>query len=295
MTIGDSLFRAARNIFGWISDDREDEPNEEADATSSDATATSCEFDPTEREGEADEAEFVARDEINETFNPEPIVMVASPEDGMPVPANESADLAYAAPFTIDNVVCVEDERSYVELFADELEERGLFRDNKHVDTACLTPMPVYSLGEHGKEQLAMSVRSRYAVDGRDNGTERRTFEPDAVIERFGKLFVAINEGLIPVRPARERCRFYKRQCMAASDVPDQNDFGHYMLFRNCTMRRSVGGAFMTLRDEAVYACDYRDPPEPDSVEKHLDSRDRKRLASSEHLELIRPFNLADS
>ncbi|MBW2672263.1 MAG: hypothetical protein JRD89_02455 [Deltaproteobacteria bacterium] len=51
----------------------------------------------------------------------------------------------------------------------------------------------------------------------------------------------------------------------------------------------------MTLRDEAVYACDYRDPPDPASAEKHLDSRDRKRLASSEHLELIRPFNLADS
>ncbi|MBW2672262.1 MAG: hypothetical protein JRD89_02450 [Deltaproteobacteria bacterium] len=178
MAIADTLFRAARNVFGWVTDSREDEPTEEADATSSDATATACEIDPTDREGEADEAEFVARDEITEAFPIEPIVMVTSPEDGMPVPANESADLAYAAPFTIDNVVCVEDTRTYVEVFREELRDRGWYRHESAEDTEWPALRRAYCFTGDNAQWLAVSARSRYEDVVTDNGDSRRVFRP---------------------------------------------------------------------------------------------------------------------
>jgi hypothetical protein len=47
-------------------------------------------------------------------------------------------------------------------------------------------------------------------------------------------------------------------------------------------MRRSIGGAFLSVSDEAVYACDYRDPPDEHTEQKWLDGPDDKRLESGE-------------
>jgi hypothetical protein len=80
-----------------------------------------------------------------------------------------------------------------------------------------------------------------------------------------------------PVRPIRERCKHYKRQVFAKRGI-DPGEFGHYDLYRNCVARRSVGGAFLTVKDEAVYACEYRDPPDEATVKKYLDEYDEKRL-----------------
>lgn len=294
MATGNSLFRFVRNIFGWVTDDREDEPQQQADAADAEVAATGCEIDPTEREGEADECEWRARDEITETFEPEPIVMVESPEDGLPVPADESMDLAVAAPFTLETVVCLEDERQYVELFADELSAAGWYK-NEHTDDANFGGWSrAVSRDANERYTLQLYVRHRYDCEGVERAEARVSSPPEAVQRKYGLLVAETKLGLMPVRPARERCRFYQRQCMAASDQPDPTEPGHFLLFRNCTMRRSVGGAFMTLRDEAVYGCDYRDPPDPLTVEKYLDAPDRKRLASAAHLQLVRPFNLAD-
>jgi hypothetical protein len=56
-------------------------------------------------------------------------------------------------------------------------------------------------------------------------------------------------------------------------------------------MRRSVGGAFMSLRDEAVYACDYRNPPSLASS-KLLDETDASILQKSANRTLVPLFNL---
>jgi hypothetical protein len=45
----------------------------------------------------------------------------------------------------------------------------------------------------------------------------------------------------------------------------------------------------MKLNDEAVYACDYRDPPEPASVDEHIDQFDRRKLATRPDLTHV-PF-----
>jgi hypothetical protein len=92
------------------------------------------------------------------------------------------------------------------------------------------------------------------------------------------------------VRPVRVRCEFYKRQVYANDDVADKGDFGHSIVFRNCTMRKSVGGAFLSLSNQAIYACDYRSPAHPESVQKHLDEKDKRRLAMV--VEEVPLFNL---
>ena len=71
-----------------------------------------------------------------------------------------------------------------------------------------------------------------------------------------------------------------ERQILSHDGQPDPSEPGHRIIFRNCTIRRSVGGAFMGLRDEAVYACDYRNPQDPSTVKKFLDDPDHEKLRS---------------
>lgn len=262
---------------------REDEPLEEADAIECDMPAPGCEFVAHERDGAAHEAEASLREEIFETFQPKNEVMVAHPDDGLPMPAEERSELAVAHPFTIEAIVCLEDDREYVELFDDELEERGWsFHDN-------VGWLPASD--PRGTMAGRSHIRSLYDDDG--TARVRLRFDPGEVKEMFGVKVALAKRSLVPVRPLRERCEHFKRQLMANDDVPDQEEPGHFIKFYNCTKRRSVGGAFMTLRDEAVYACDYRQPPDPETTEKWLDAPDRKRLHSQRHLKMVRPFNLS--
>ena len=91
-----------KNIFGFVTDDREDEPLEEADALNSDATAPACELPMGARDAPANESEVDIFEEIQETFKPEKMVLVESPVDGMPIEANLRTDLATAHPFTVE-------------------------------------------------------------------------------------------------------------------------------------------------------------------------------------------------
>jgi hypothetical protein len=211
-------------------------------------------------------------EEIFDAYQPEPEFMIPSPVDGMPIPADEGNDQPIAPPFTYDTVVCVGDDREYIELFTEEAFE------------ASNLTLP------GGK----CETRERYLAGGKQ--TERMRFMPDRVEMLYGTLFVQLNEKektlwdssflmkiYIPVRPRREPCRYYARQILSNDGQPDPNEPGHKIIFRNCTMRRSVGGAFMSLRDEAIYACDYRDPPDPESVKHFLDDPDREKLRSEAH------------
>lgn len=269
-------------------DPNEDEPLAEADAAECEAVADLCEITVGAREGKADDAETSMRLEIFEAFSPQPIIMVPSTHDGMPVPSDERSDLAVAHPFTRETLVCLEDDTSYVELFGDELASRGWVMLSEGSDAWAAAGQPVdFTRWTH---VMRPSVSSRYDADGATR--PRRTFSPEAVKNLFG-VFVATADGAVyAVRPKRERCQHFMRQIMANDDVPDPAEYGHFIRFYNCTARKSVGGAYMTLRDEAVYACDYRSPPDHDTAEKYLDAYDRKRLSEKRHLELIRPFNL---
>ena len=203
------------------------------------------------------DCEIQLRDEMAEQFPVEMLIAVPSPVDGLPIPAGEIHGLALAGKFGIDSVVCLEDDREYVEVL------KGEFFDGMAV------------LPRNMRERFAS--REAYSDDG-TAPTERRRFLPGQVGRRWGVKCVAVEGELVLVRPRRERCVHYKRQVFANEEVPNPKDFGHRILYRNCLARRSVGGALMSLRDESVYACEYRSPPDPATVEKFLDVPDRRRL-----------------
>lgn len=216
------------------------DPTEEVSAEECAPGAHQCEIKSGDLEEGADASHPSFMEEIQDAYSPEPGLMVPSAEDGLPVPADETNEPQVAPPFTIDNVVCVEDDREWV------------------------------------------PIRTEYLEDGSIKEPQR--FKPSDVVTLFDRPHVLLDksnvESRIHVRPIRARCVYYMRQVLSNDAVPDPDELGHKIVFRNCTARRSIGGAFMSLRDEAVYACDYRDPPDPASTEKHLDGPDRERLRS---------------
>lgn len=227
-------------------------------------------------EGVAD-SEHRSDDEVAEQFPIETIPMIPHPVDGIPVPADERHGIAKAPPFTYEHVVCVEDDRQFVAVFNDEQKE---FEER------------------YGKLDDRLRCRIGLCVRFNDDGTEnqRRTYRADRVVTLFGQRVVQgeypEERWLVLVRPVRERCIHYKRQVFSNDEVTDEKAYGHKIVFRNCTHRRSVGGAFMSLRDEAVYACDYREPRDEASIEKHIDEPDRMRLRSRAHLHLLPLFGV---
>jgi len=263
------------------------EPTEEVGPESCEAKPGQCELSPDEMRGEQPgAAEFSMRSEIDEAFAPETDVMVAHPDDGMPVPANESGDLALAPPFTREHVVCIEDARSFVEVFE---EERS---DYEMHAAQGVHPLP--------SDKISSKIVYRSKYDGEGHEIERKTFKPGEVVELWGTRVVALPRDdqaqepmYVLVRPIRERCCHYKRQLFGHDSQPNPKEFGSKMLFENCTMRRSVGGAFMAISNEAVYACDYRSPPDPASVKHHLDEPAEKKLRDRPHEVHLPLYNVA--
>lgn len=231
------------------------------------------------------ESEWTSDDELHDEFRAEPIPVVNDPQDGLPRPVDLPP--GYGPPLTIGTVVCIEDERQYLELFYEELVARGYEFASGNVGADGI-PLE----GETSKWRLPgqarsvdLLVRSRYDAQGQEQ--ERRRYEPATIKHHWGHVFYRNEEDhLVPVRPRRERCQHYKRMVFANKTIPDPRVFGHRLYYRNCTVRRSLGGAFMSLQNEGVYACDFRDPPDPGSVDRHLDTPDRQRIADKLHLKL---------
>jgi hypothetical protein len=247
----------------------EDDPMSEPAPQDCNAIPAECEFVADERDGQAQNSEFKVHSELDDAFPVEEIPLVFLP-DGMPSPVDSQDGLPLAHPFTIESVVCIEDEREYVEIFSEEL---------RHHHTQCSN--------EFAWNRLQAAAKNKFDADGKPK--ERRGFKPDQVERWFGYDTVLVGIERFVVRPIRERCRHYRRQVLAL-DGTQPGETGHHLVFRNCTMRRSVGGAFLSLRDEAVYACDYRDPVDRKSAEKYLDGPDRKKLKDRPDLTLVPLF-----
>lgn len=274
------------------------DPQETADASGSQVGANETQQTPEELSNDQSGAEFGLRDELAEQFPLETINVGISPDDGLPTPMDASSEMALAPAFGPDSVVCIEDEREFVEVFTTDDLPRGS-RIPEEVERA-LYPREFegYVARRKRKDEAFtppsiaagfVPVREEYASDGRPN--ERRSFDPSKVIKKWGTPFVETAEGLLLVRARRERCEHYKRMVFANDDPTfKQGDFGHQVLYRNCSARRSVGGALMSVQDQAVYACEHRSPADFVSVEKFLDGPDRKRMATK--VEMVPLFNI---
>jgi hypothetical protein len=243
--------------------------DEEAGPEECEVKAADAEVKPGALEESPDASHPKFSEEINEAYSPEPATMVLHPEDGLPVPADERSDLAIAPAFTYDNMVCVEDARVLVEIFK---EEWGFGEGVKVCPAARRLDEEVY------REDGPIRIRqlSMYLEDGSER--IRRRFEPTMATKRYGQLYVETEGAHVPVRPIRPQCAHYTRQVFSNDSIPDPNDAGHLIIFRNCSARRSIGGAYLSLRDEAMYACSLRLPPHQDSLDKYLDGPDTAKL-----------------
>ena len=279
------------------SDDRENEgtePLEEVGPEGCTPKPEQCEREPGERDAPPEECDFSPDEELVDEFPVEPIAVVRDPKDGLPRPVDQPQ--VFAPPFTHEHVVCIEDKRTYVELFASELPDRGWLRVQVEKGERWCPPRCHY---DTYWVSLMLALRPEWKADG--SRQERQSWPADAVVTRYGQPFVRNTKGptaesrerWIPLRPIRERCRFYARQCFNNDEQPDPKEPGHRINFTHCLKRRSIGGAFMSLKDQAVYACDHRDPPDEPSTRIHLDAFDERRLKEQGHKTLIPMFGLA--
>jgi len=278
----------------------EPDPTEEVGADGCEVRAQGCEV----RAGDLDEVLNASvpniSEEIYDAYQAEPEILVPSPDDGLPVPRDEGSDQPVAPPFTFETVICVGDDREWVEVFLEE-KEPGEYCPGFLMQRNTYKCRPLEQRGEP-EERMRFSS-DRVIEFGGEKFVKLTAIEAEQVVKTWkpkdclDQMYWSESERQIArgnyeniylvVRPRREPCKYYKRQVLSFDGQPDPNEPGSKIVFRNCTIRRSVGGAFMSLRDEAVYACDYRDPPDPASVKRYLDEPDDKNLRSNAHKILL--------
>jgi hypothetical protein len=243
-----------------------------------------CELKPGEHDAPPEEAQTEFASELDEAYAPEPELCVPAAFDGLPIPAKEGSAMPFAPAYSIDNLVCVEDDREYVEVWLDEL--MAMLRGR---------PRELLQIVDGG-----VCARHRYNPDGSER--ERAPFKPAEVEDRWGlKVYKKTQpeqrgswpfrhtvERYVVVRPKRERCTHYCCQVLNNDEQTDPTQPGHRLIFRNCAARRSVGGALMSLRDQAVYSCDYRSPPD-ERTQRVFAEQESVRLHGDAHEKLI-PF-----
>jgi hypothetical protein len=108
---------------------------------------------------------------------------------------------------------------------------------------------------------------------------EGKTYDKLLVEQRY-PYFVLKGSGT-EVTPIRPPCRHYVRQMTQFEHNPEVK-----LISRLCSARRDRQGAFMSVRDRAVWACDMRDPPDLEST-KLLDAFDNKKVKEGQE----RTFN----
>lgn len=246
-----------------------------------DGSLDDVETSPWDSDGRDDEQVGLV-DEVQEAMPTERLDWGIDPRDGLPSPLIVDTDAARAPDFYYDTVVCIEDDRTWVEVWSTELPEpatQAWYAWSEFEDGLELRKVMGKELG------FVVRARHAYRFDGGElRPNNRNSVKKSAVVNKLGmKLALAgvREDGLelyMPVRPVRPRCRHYKRQCWADDSFAPSGEFMGQYVARNCMARRTVGGAFLSLRDEAIYACEYRDPPDERSVEKYLDGPDRRRL-----------------
>ena len=262
-------------------------PDEDEGPDKSEASPRRCEFKQGERTAGVGDSGFGVDEELHESFPVEPIPTFMG-SDGLPAFKESDPSDTQAIPFTWETQLCIEDDREYVEIFGQELADRGwLVVDDDEDDPD--PDAPAEWLTPEG-DPVDIDVLSKYDPEGIKR--VRRTFKPEEVEHRWGVHVVKGSPGFwLPVRPRRERCKHYCRQVFSNDSQPDPTLPGHQIVFRVCKARRSNGGAYMSLGNEGIYACDLRDPIDETSTSLQ-DKKDRTKLVNRPDLLKLPLFNM---
>lgn len=281
------------------------DPQETAGPSGSEVDGDKTEFDQAAEANGDQEIDFPLRAELAEQFPLERIAVGTSSDDGLPLPMDGARHLPLAPQFGPATVACLEDTSEYVEV---SIEDDAYLLDEVMPEwvSRMLYPDDYADPPSKGRRRRVerpqaqapagadafVPVRSMFDAAG--SPIERRVFKPGDVVKKWEATFAKTDDGWVRVRPKRMRCINYKRMVFANDDTAFKpGEFGHMVLYRNCTARRSVGGALMSIANEAVYACDHRDPIDPVTTEKYLDEPDRRRTAAK--VEMVPLFNLPEN
>jgi len=200
--------------------------------------------------------------------------IVTDPEDGLPRPAD--GWVAPAPKLSTKSFLCLEDESQFVELFQEDTSVKNVFLD-------AITRKP------EGARKIMAGRRSAYGPDGEP--VPRRTFKPDQVVEMFGIQVVrsGVNGSVVvPVMPIRPRCSNLVRQIIDSSDV-DAGGVEVRPMFTYCKAFKSVSGAYLSLMDRAIYACEHRTPRDLIS-DKEIVRRIKDKIRQGEERVAVMPL-----
>ncbi len=147
------------------------------------------------------------------------------------------------------------------------------FSPSQIVTTTGPDGLPMLSAPEAGSSDIPVFSCETLVCIGdysQFHDSEGRVYDPALVEYRSNAYRLKVDSTIVD--PKREPCIHYVRQMVQFEHNPEVK-----MISRLCSARRDRQGAFLSVRDRAVWACDMRSPPDPEST-KLLDDFDNKKL-----------------
>jgi hypothetical protein len=223
-------------------------------------------------------------DEVQDDFKPRPIIKITA-ADGMPTnfaPVVES-DIPELSPQTL---VCMGMFDSFVlrGQFGDVLASFQPSEVERSPYGHWRVPMPLAC----ERLKLAMNRLREFVEKHCEQHHDGECVPQDDTVFMRGmlqSLGYNVSPLWVEVEPVRRPCRHYARQ-LTQFELNAQAK----VMLRVCSARRTSEGAFMTLRDRAMWGCDMRNPPVPEAW-KPLDQLDEEKMAQGRSRELLPIFS----
>lgn len=198
-----------------------------------------------------DDTEWDAFDEIFDDYKPTGKRVIA--EDGLPTVADTDASEDDIPPLSLETLVCMGDRSEFVVR-----DEQGEIARRFRPDEISRKP--------DGKWYYYPPVTWWTYI-----------WIAFSCLFVFG-WFLRKNWRPVQVEPIRPQCKHYVRQVGQMSENPTSK-----LHYRLCAARRSIEGAFMSVRDTGFWACTLREPRDLISEEKYIEQFDELKVKQGEN------------
>jgi hypothetical protein len=244
---------------------------------------------PREDSGNGEE-DFSPFDEVDEDFKPGPMHLEMG-SDGLPRQIDQTAESDIPA-LSKETLVCMGDYSKFV--IRDRWGSIVAEFEPTEVDRSPTGMWRVKTSVALERAKLALE-RERKASKDKGGKPEEGAHHDEYLLAALAAKFVSTHDGYgvqapphsdqwFTVDPVRPRCVHYARQKVS---MPENAQ--HKLYARLCSARRTTEGAFMSVRDSGMWACDMRNPRHLGS-ELQLDEFDAKKIqegANRTHLNVF--------
>jgi len=249
-----------------------DEDRDGADDAAEEETLVPHESDP------ETEDEFSPFEEVFDDFLAEPIVRVIA-DDGMPAAISTGKYHNDIPPLSTKTLICMGDFSKFAlrAIFGDAMAEFSPEEVQRSPEGRWRVPRAV------ARERLALELkRTREAIKKHPTSSQQAQLadlDDDELMNvvlmqsaQGRNMTYAVSREWIEVEPIRPPCRHYVRQITQFDYNPEAD-----VTLRLCAARRTTEGAFMSVRDRKMTACDMREPRHMES-ETVLDDFDNRKI-----------------